>query len=73
MQNMMLKLAHRIPNVIASYLNTLYIRNTSFAILTYVTFVMDEFTGQVQDTTPWYMLFTDDIILIDKSCKQNQF
>lgn len=41
MQNMMLKLAHRIPNVIASYLNTLYIRNTSFAILTYVTFVMD--------------------------------
>lgn len=28
-------------------------------------FVMDDFTRLIQDEIPWYMLFVDDIVLVD--------
>jgi len=29
--------------------------------------VMDELTRAIQDEIPWYMLFTDDIVLVDET------
>ena len=31
------------------------------------TTVMDELTRGIKDEIPWFMLFTDDIVLIDES------
>jgi Reverse transcriptase (RNA-dependent DNA polymerase) len=31
------------------------------------TLVMDEITNDIQGDIPWYMLFTDDVVLIDES------
>ena len=28
---------------------------------------MDEFTRVIQDEIPWYMLFVDDIVLVDET------
>lgn len=36
------------------------------------TLVTDELTGYIQDDIPWYMLFADDVVLVDKTSKETK-
>ena len=45
---------------------TISLHQGSALILYPFALVMDELTKHIQDDIPWYILFADDIILIDK-------